>query len=402
MGMTPEEAAICKAIDENRERLCDVSDAIWGFNELGYQEKQSAALLVSELKGLGIKVETGTSGLETAFHGVIQGSSAGPNVAVLGEYDALPGIGHACGHNIIGAAALGAALGMAAVKDKLPGKFHVFGTPAEEGFAENAGGKVVMWHAGAFKDMDAVLMVHGGEPFSGGGTSLARDNFRLVFKGRRPTPSQERWDSVDSNDALMLTQMAIHVLRQHVSSDVVIQFIIEKGGENPNIITVDSVARLYVRAKTMSTVERVVARIMDCAEGACRATGAAVEYKRHAQLYDEVVVNPTVNSQWLRALRDAGVPEQDIAADPPGPTTHSNDLGIISKYIPSISGILIVGPRGLKLHTVEATAATRSDVAHDAVITGAKALALVAWRMANNKDLVREAQLELESAMGRI
>ncbi len=307
MGLSMEERLICDAIDRQRDRLAGISDQIHGFSEMGYQEHKSSSLLVSALRDSGLGVTTGTSGLPTAFHGVLEGATSGPNIAFLAEYDALPGIGHACGHNLIGTAAVGAAIGLRAVQHLLPGSAHVFGTPAEEGFAPGAGGKVVMFNEGALNGMDAVLMVHPGEPFCGNGPSLARENFRLIFFGRRPKTGEPRWEAADSQDGLMLAQMAIHVLKQHVSPDVVIQWIIEKGGENPNIIPVESHARMYVRANTMDTVKKVVARVMDCAQGAASAIGGRVEYHRHAQPYDEVVPNVTLNKAAISLVAAEGM-----------------------------------------------------------------------------------------------
>ncbi len=401
MGLSMEERLICDAIDRQRDKLAGISDQIHGFSEMGYQEHKSSNLLVSALRDAGLGVTTGTSGLPTAFHGVLEGATSGPNIAFLAEYDALPGIGHACGHNLIGTAAIGAATGLRAVQHLLPGSVHVFGTPAEEGFAPGAGGKVVMFNEGALNGMDAVLMVHPGEPFCGNGPSLARENFRLIFFGKRPKTGEPRWEAADSQDGLMLTQMAIHVLRQHVSPDVVIQWIIEKGGENPNIIPVESHARMYVRANTMDTVKKVVARVMDCAQGAASAIGGRVEYHRHAQPYDEVVPNVTLNKALVQALRDTGVPEEDVSDTPrQKQPTHSNDLGIISKHIPSQSASIIVGPRGLVLHTVEATEATKSETAHQGMITGAKAMALLAWRLSTLPGLLQQAKRELRMVSG--
>jgi metal-dependent amidase/aminoacylase/carboxypeptidase family protein len=199
----------------------------------------------------------------------------------------------------------------------------------------------------------------------------------------------------------MLTQMAIHVLRQHVSPDVVIQWIIEKGGENPNIIPVESHARMYVRANTMDTVKKVVARVMDCAKGAASAIGGRVEYHRHAEPYDEVVPSPALNKTLVEALLDIGVPSEDVSLTPKQKQpTHSNDLGIISKHIPSLSASIIAGPRGLVLHTVEATEATNSETAHQGMIVGAKAMALMAWRLARQPDLLEQAKQELKMAVG--
>ena len=399
MPLDIHERQIVDRIDAIAGHLTGMSDAIHALAELGYEEHRSADLLCAALTRAGLDVERGVANLPTAFRATLSGGRPGPAIGFLAEYDALPGIGHACGHNLIGVAAVGAAIGLAAVRAALPGTALVFGTPAEEGYRPNAGGKVIMHQAGLFDELDAALIVHPGEPYTAGGTSLARDNFRLRFHGRRPGIGQPRWDAVDSQDAVMLTHAAINVLRQHVDPSVVIQWTVEKGGDNPNIIAVESSARLYVRAPRMSTVTAVVDRIMDCARGAALATGALVDYERHAQLYDEVVPNPTLNRLFLAALRDAGAPGDQIAPVPPGATTHSDDTGIVSKTVPTISGRIMVGPPGLVLHTREATEATCSAQAHTAMLIGAKAMALTAWRMANSPELIDAARQDLRTAM---
>jgi metal-dependent amidase/aminoacylase/carboxypeptidase family protein len=294
-----------------------------------------------------------------------------------------------------------AAAGLAAVRGSLAGEVHVFGTPAEEGYRPRAGGKVIMHEAGVFDGMDAALIVHAGEPFSASGTSLARDNFRLVFLGRRPAVGQPRWDAVDSQDLLMLTHAGINVLRQHVPPEVVIQWTIEKGGDNPNIIAIESSARMYVRAPRMSTVRWVVSRIMDCARGAAAAAGGDVRFERHAMLYDEFVPNATLNGVFYRALLDAGAPPDQTAERPCGPVTHSDDTGIISKHIPTVSGRIVVGPPGLVLHTKEATEACRSATAHRGMLIGAKAMALTAWRLGRAPELLERAKADLAAAMAQ-
>jgi len=399
VSLTSQERRIVDRIDAMATHLTGLSDAIHTLAELGYEEHRSADLLCAVLSDVGLTVERGVADLPTAFRATLSGGRPGPVIGFLAEYDALPGIGHACGHNLIGVAAVGAAIGLAAVQSELPGTALVFGTPAEEGYRPNAGGKVVMHRAGLFNELDAALIVHPGEPYTAGGTSLARDNFRLRFRGRRPGIGQPRWDAVDSQDAVMLTHAAINVLRQHVDPSVVIQWTVEKGGDNPNIIAVESSARLYVRAPRMATVSAVVERIMDCARGAALATGASVDYERHAQLYDEVVPNATLNRLFVAALRDAGAPGDQIEPVPPGPTTHSDDTGIVSKTVPTISGRIMVGPPGLVLHTREATEATCSAQAHTAMLIGAKAMALTAWRMANSPELVAAARADLCAAM---
>jgi len=401
------ERRILETIDQHAAELVGVSRTIYQYAELGHEETNSATLLAARLGAAGYAVSTGAAGLATAFDARLAGPATRlgdsmPTIALLAEYDALPGLGHACGHNLIAAAALGAAAGLAGVRDELPGEIRVYGTPAEEGYKPNAGGKVIMFDAGLFEGVDAVLMVHPSDApayFSGGVPSLARDNFRLIFRGRRPRVGQAEWDYVNSQDALTWAHSAINILLQHIPPGVRVQWVIEKGGDNPNIIPVESTVRVYVRAPRMATVKFVVRRIMECARGAVIATGGEVEYHRHAQLYDEVITNPTLNAMFVEALRQCGVGDDEIREPRAETAPHSYDLGVVSKHVPSMAGRIVIGPRELSLHTREASETACSDAGHRGMILGAKALALTAWRLLACPDRLAMAKVDLREAL---
>jgi amidohydrolase len=402
MGVTADERTILAAIDRASGRLVEVSTFIHAQRELGHEERLSAAALTSQLAEDGFEIEHGVAGLATAFRAILAGDRPSPAIALLAEYDALPGIGHACGHNLIAGATLGAALGLAAVRQRLPGTLHVLGTPAEEGYKPNAGGKVIMFEAGAFAKIDAALMVHPSDPpayYSGGVPSLARDNFRLIFRGRRPRVGQAEWDFVNSQDALTWTHSAINILLQHIPPGVKVQWVIEKGGESPSIIPVESTVRVYVRAPKMATVKYVVRRIMECARGAVIAVGGEVLYQRHAQLYDEVITNRTLDDLFVAGLRDGGAPEEQVRHPRPERAAHSYDIGLVSKHLPVVAGRIVIGPREMSLHTKEAADAACSEAGHAGMLVGAKALALAAWRLMQDPELLVRARADLRAAL---
>jgi amidohydrolase len=239
---------VSKEIDARRERLIEISMTIHDEPELGHQEFKASALLVSELEELGFEVEKGTSGLATSFKAVRRGKGDGPTVAIIAEYDALPELGHACGHNIIATSALGAGAGLCAVMDELDGTVIVFGTPAEEGYAENAGGKVIMLDE--ITKADAAIMIHPGSRYGVGATSLARESFMIYFKGRAAHAGSIPERGINALEGVLLTYQGVNALRQHLMRDIRIHGVIKDGGAAPNIVPETASAHFYVRAPT--------------------------------------------------------------------------------------------------------------------------------------------------------
>jgi len=238
-------------VDRRGQKLIEVSDAMYAEPEIGLQEFKSSAMLVDLLKNEGFSVETGLAGMPTSFRAVKKGKPGGPTVAILAEYDALPEIGHGCGHNIIGTAAVGAGLALSGLMSEVEGTLIVFGSPAEEGAVDGAGGKVRLVKDGAFKDVDAAIMFHPSSKDMVLATSNARVAMEIKFHGKTAHAAGAPHEGINALDAAIQTFNNWNALRQQLKEDVRIHGIITKGGASPNIIPDYSEIRMYCRAKNM-------------------------------------------------------------------------------------------------------------------------------------------------------
>jgi amidohydrolase len=382
---------ISEEIDALRDRLMWISTAIHDEPELGHEEYKASELLAKELETYGFFVERGVSGLPTAFKAVLNGKGEGPTVAILAEYDALPEIGHACGHNIIATSALGAGVGLSKVMEELDGTVIVFGTPAEEGYAENAGGKVVM--IDEIEKADVAIMIHPGARYGVGSTSLARESFMISFKGKASHAGFSPERGINALEGVILTFQGINALRQHVSRDVRIHGIIKDGGAAPNIVPETASAHFYVRAPTIELLEETLERVKNCARGAAEATGAKVSFRKVANTYANKVPNMALSEAFKKNLEKLGAVFPEALSERPGAST---DFGNVSQVIPAASASIFI-EEDVVLHSYEATEATASELAHEAAIIGAKSLAHTALDVLTNSDLLERTKEEFAS-----
>ena len=382
---------VSKEICARRERLIEVSMAIHDEPELGHQEFKASALLASELEGLGFEVEKGTSGLPTAFKAVRRGKGEGPTVAIIAEYDALPQLGHACGHNIIATAALGAAAGLSSVMGELDGTIIVFGTPAEEGYAENAGGKVLMLDE--ITAADVAIMIHPSSSYGVGSTSLARESFMIYFKGKAAHAGSIPERGINALEGVLLTYQGINALRQHLMRDIRIHGVIKDGGAAPNIVPETASAHFYVRAPTMEVLEETLERVKNCARGAALATGAEVSFRQVANTYANKVPNMTLSEAFKANLERLGADFPEAASERPGAST---DFGTVSHAMPAATASVFIG-ENVALHSYDATEVTASDTAHEATMISAKGLAHTAIDVLTDADLLRRIKEEHSS-----
>ena len=266
---------VCAEIDRAAGELKQICEAIGRDPELGLNEVRAVTRLRQALEQRKIASTTGLAGLPTAFRAEIVASRQSPHIAILAEYDALPGIGHGCGHNVIATAALGAAIGLAGLRDRLPGTVTLLGTPAEESAVENAGGKVYLVEAGAFRGVDAALMIHPhDETVIAIGGSLAARGVDFMFHGRAAHAAASPHLGINALDAVIQTFTGLNALRQHVRDDVRIHGIITAGGQSPNIVPDYAACCFRVRARDRQYLETTFERVLACAEGAARVTGA--------------------------------------------------------------------------------------------------------------------------------
>ena len=382
---------IIDAIDANRDRILEISETIRVNPELGYEEVMASQLLASNIRDHGYEVEKPVGGIETAFRASKHGRKEGPVVAVLAEYDALAGIGHGCGHNLIGAAGLAAAIGMASVMDELPGMFEVIGTPAEEGGA----GKILLERAGIFDDVDAALMIHHAGDQSGaatdypGGTCLAVQGFALEYFGKPAHAGADPYNGVNALNAVIEFFKGVDALRQHVIMETRLHGIITHGGEAANVVPKYTRAQMLVRAPTVAYVKEVMGKVRNVAEGAALMTGC--DYKiTEAELHYDMRPSYQIGQRYTDNMREMGI---EINAEPKR-GMHSTDFGNISYKLPSITGSFAISHEPIPGHSQQVVDASGSDFGYDQMIKVSKAMALTALDLLTEPDLLAKAKDE--------
>jgi len=372
---------------EIQPQLVDLSLAIHVRPELAFKEYEAARLLTDYLKSEGFRVELGVAGMETAFVAEYRGGD-GPTVAFVAEYDALPDVGHACGHNIIGTAAAGAGALLKRVWPDFPGRILVLGTPAEEG----GGGKIIMVDGGLFDGVDAALMMH---PSTGeskmGGSSLATSDLVINFKGAPAHAAGSPHRGINALDAVIQTYNNVSMLRQHVTSDVRMHCLITKGGSVINIVPEEAEIRYLLRAAYREAVDHVVSRVRECAEGAARATRATVSFVETTG-YDERWPNRPLGDAFLGHLERLGIEMQPE----PSPSGGSTDFGNVSKAVPAANAYVRIGPKEVTSHSREFTACAASEEGHRALMASATAMAAVAGELVFDPGLLARARAEFK------
>jgi amidohydrolase len=378
---------ILHAADALAPELEALSRKIHDHPELGYQEVQAAGWLAAFLEAKGFRVERGVGGVPTAFRATVEGAGPGPTVAIMCEYDALPGIGHACGHNIIATSGAGAGAALAAVRGRLPaGRVQVIGTPAEEG----GGGKVKLIHAGVFEGVDCAMMIHGFDR-----TILHQDLLGIVrtdfeYAGKAAHAAADPWAGVNALDACIQTFNAVSMLRQQVRPDCRIHGIIVNGGAAANIIPEYAKATFYVRAPRIDTMWELHRRVVACAEGAARAAGATLTVAQQEMVYEPLRRNQTLLDLFAGNMDDAGL----VAGEPIPDRLGSSDVGNVSQVLPTIQPMVAISPAGMAIHTREFAAAAVQPLAHAGMLAAAKAMAMTTYDLLADPGRVRAAKAE--------
>jgi amidohydrolase len=372
------------AIDAARGELIETSRRLHANPEVAFAEHNSAALLCGLLKRHGFAVRLGVGGLETAFRAEVRGRGSGPTVAVLCEYDALPEIGHACGHNLIGTAGVAAGIGLAAVVDEVPGRVLVIGTPAEEG----GGGKKILLEAGVFADVDAAMMFHPASYTLPERPSLASWRLRVTYRGRAAHAAAAPEEGVNALDALIQLFVAIGLLRQQLRQDARVHGIVTYGGAAPNIIPERAEASFSVRAADDEYAAECLARVVACAEGAAKATGARLEFETE-EGYAAMRSNAPLARRFARHLQSLGLP---IDPTPERSRMGSTDMGDVSQALPVIHPYVSISPAPISGHTVEFRQAATSELGQERMITAAKALALTSLDVLADQEFFAEVR----------
>jgi amidohydrolase len=390
---------VCEAIDRRAAELIEIADWIHAHPEIGHQEVEAARRLSGMLASAGIPVEMGTAGMATAFKAELCGTGAArPRVAILAEYDALPGLGHGCGHNLIGTSAIGAGLALAEVIPELEGSVWVLGTPAEESAAPNSGGKVHMVNAGIFADVDAAIMFHPGtETAVTLDRSLAARGFEFYFHGRAAHAAGAPEDGINALDAVVLLYNAISVLRQQLRSDVRIHGIILSGGAAANIIPDYAAIRYRTRADDSDYLEEVVQRVIACAQGAAQATGSRLEWTEYMPGYENTMPNKVLLDLMSTNMRALGL---SVNNERRRSGRGSTDFGNVSRRVPGIEARLaITDDWEIPGHSIEFREAAGSDHGRQAMLDAAKSLAMTAIDLLSEPEHLKRARDVFEEDM---
>lgn len=385
---------IYDSIEENRAKYIAVSHDIHARPEIGNEEVYASGRLVELLQEAGFTVETAVAGHETSFHAVKDSGIDGPAVAFLAEYDALPGLGHACGHNIIGTTSVAAAIALAETLDETGGRVVVLGTPAEEG-GPNGSAKGSFVRHGFLEDVDVALMIHPGAKTGPTGETLAVDPLDFHFYGRSAHASGSPEKGINALDAVIGLFNGINALRQQLPSDVRIHGIITHGGDAPNIIPDYASARFFIRAETWARTEETAAKVRAVAEGAALATGATVKIERFQNEVRDFVLNSVLDKALAEELEAVG--ETVIHEKRKG--KGSTDAGNISYVVPTAHPHIKIGPDDLIGHTNEFREAAASPAGDEALIRGAKALASAGHRLLTDSVLLKQVRDEFEKAL---
>lgn len=366
-------------ITNQMKHLENISKYLYENPELGHKEFKACTLLTNFLTLNEFDVQQGICGLPTAFRADFKSGKPGPTIAYLCEYDALPGIGHGCGHNLIAAMGVGAALGLKVVLNEIGGNIAVFGTPAEE----TDGAKVTLSEKGAFEGVTAAMLVHPSGVTKESGSSLALNAFQFEFFGKTAHASGCPEKGINALDAVIATFNNINALRQYIGGNARIHGIISEGGKAPNVIPDYAVCKFYVRSASKSHLQEISEKVINCAKAAGLAAGAELKISNFELSNDDLRTNSVLSEIFNKNLTLLGETEIEKADTPTG----SSDMGNVSHVVPVIHPYIGMKNKGLAGHTVEFAACTQSEEGKEALFKGACALAFTGLDVISSKEL---------------
>ncbi len=378
---------VMRRVDELADALIEASHAIHGHPELGYEEHFAHDLLTRLISEAGLDVSEGAYGLDTAFEA--RAGTTGPVLAVLCEYDALPGIGHACGHNIIATAGAGAGLAAAVVAEELGGRVRILGTPAEEG----GGGKVRMIEEGAFEGVDAAMMVHPADVDLATMSSLAVQQVQVSYTGLAAHAAAAPEEGVNALDGAVLGYVNVAALRQHIGPDERLHGIFTDAGRKANIVPEAASALWYARSPSLAGLKTLKVRLLRALEAGADAAGCGFEHRWVEPIYEEIVDSVPLLERYVANAATLG---RDVV--PPGEqrVVASTDLGNVSKVVPAIHPMIKAAPTGTPIHTAAFAEYAASPDGDRAVLEGAKAMALTIVDCWSDPRILVDARLGFE------
>jgi len=389
MDINTLKARIMQSVDAAAPDLSALSRRIHRHPECGFKETRAAAWLGEYLACHGFTVATGLYELPTSFRAAY--GTGQPVIAFLAEYDALPELGHACGHNIIGVSAAGAAVAAQAAADHYGGTLLVLGTPAEELF----GGKITMIKQGAFEGVDAALMVHPGNCNAALTHALACQTLQVSFRGRAAHAASRPEAGINALEAMIQAFTSVNSLRQHIKDYCRIHGIITEGGKAANIVPDYSAATILVRAEDTAYLKELQEKVLRCFQGAARATGARLEYRWDEKSYAPMRQNTALGRLFQANLTSLG---REVALVEPAVSLGSTDMGNVSQVTPALHGMISITDGNIPLHTPAFARAAVSERGMSALRDAAKALALTAADLLADRDTLNLVKEEFRSA----
>lgn len=379
---------VISEVDKIADELINLSKRIYQNPELKFEEYKAASWLIEKLKGRPFTVEKSVADLETAFRATCRGNSGKPTVAFLAEYDALPKLGHGCGHNLIAGASLGAALSVADLERDARGTVQLIGTPGEEG----GGGKVIMVQAGVFDGVDAAMMVHPSDRNRVKRGSLAVSELAIDFYGKAAHASADPEKGINALDGAIQTFNSINAFREHMKDGARIHGIITDGGEKPNIVPEHAGLLFYVRGSENNYRDELLKRVKDCARGAALATGTEVEFNLQGHEYQAMKPNSVLADTFAHNLRNLGI---ELDEDKAG--MGSTDMGDVSQTVPAIHPYMAIVPKGTAGHSKEFAAASNSERGYQTMLKAAKVMAMTALDLFASPTLMTKIKEEFEN-----
>ncbi len=374
-------------VDQMKQELIELSDEIYKNPELGYEEYNSCRLHEEILQKYGFKVQKKYLGVDTAFRAEYTSNKEGPTIAFLAEYDALPGIGHGCGHNILGTTSTGAGIVLSQLLDEIGGKVVVFGTPAEE----TSGAKVLFVEKEAFNDIDVSMVAHPNMSYNKSGKSLAMDAIQFEYKGKPSHAASSPEKGINALDAVINTFNNVNALRQQTKPEARIHGVIKDGGKAANVIPDYTMAQFYVRAQTKGYLTELTEKVKKCAQGAALAAGVELTISNYEYSYDNMVTNQIMSDIFTKHLEELGVKE----ILEPRQSFGSIDAGNVSHVCPTIHPYFdIVGDINIGAHTVEFAESTVTQYAYDNMMITIQALAMTGAKIIQDQELLEKIKEE--------
>lgn len=378
--------ALVKAeVDRQRHQLGELSLKIHSHPELGFQEFKASEWLTQYLKVNGFAVEKGICQLETAFRASYGNSR--PAIAILAEYDSLPQLGHACGHNLIATIAVGAAVATKQVIDHFGGTIIVLGTPAEELY----GGKIIMAQRGAFKDIDIAMMVHPSTHDTATAKALACISLDVEFFGQEAHAAAHPEEGINALEAIIQSFIAINSLRQHIKDRARIHGVITDGGQVTNVVPAHSSANFLVRSPDEAYLEELKEKVLNCFIGAATATGARLEYRWGEVQYAPMRNNLTMAQLFINNMSSLG---REIQMENANQSFGSTDMGNVSQLVPSIHPSVAIAPKGVAIHSPQFAEAAASETGIQGMIDAAKALAMTVVDLLTSQETIDQVKKE--------